>query len=127
MDELSKIEAWIETLNFGEWSDDEDEQLKWLAARDSPQFDSQWMRIFDLVKVQEEDFPLSESERQKITDIRRVGYFTTMKWAVENEVPAYASDDFELLARAARVGLTDFWLDKLRAKYQRGEFPHGVL
>ena len=132
MDELLKVEAWITTLDFSNWYDahwnpEEDEQMRWLAERDRAEFDSQWMRVFAFVRSQEEFTPLSQTELEKLEEIRKIGYVMLMKWALVNEIAAYGTDDFELIARAARLHLTDFWLDKLRAEYDRGRFPHGPL
>lgn len=64
MDALQRVQAWVETLDFSDWTDDEDVLNSWLDLRDAPPF---------------------------------------------------------------RVGLSDLWLDRLRAEYKAGRFPHGTL
>lgn len=136
MDELLKMRAWIDTLKFSfpDWvshpeDDPEQEQIQWLALRDAPAFDSQWMRVWKAVEAQEIGAPLTEAENSVLEEIRESGFSKVIDSdsVYVNELAEYASDDFDLLARAARVGFSDFWIDKLRAEYKAGRFPHGTL
>ncbi|RYX83743.1 hypothetical protein EON83_13290 [bacterium] len=132
MDELLRIEAWIDSLDFSRWEDGDyedidDEQMQWVSARKSPLFDSQRQRVLAMVKAQEDYLPLTESESQVIALIRDKGVRRANFLSFVDGLSELAADDFVLLARAARVGVVDFWLDKLRAEYEAGRFPRGKL
>lgn len=128
MDELLSIEAWIGTLDFASWDVDVDEeQLRWVAARNSASFHSQLQRVWAAVQMQEQHNPLNEAEHQVMGRIHERGVLKANEWSFVDGLSLLAAHDFEMLARASRVGIFDFWLDKLRAEYEAGRFPHGRL
>ncbi len=132
MDELQAVARWLETLDFSRWDygdgeDPEDEEMRWVAERNAEPFSSQRKRVLTVVQMQEATVPLNEAERRVVNTIREIGFAAAIEWSFTNELPFCAADDFELLARAARVRVWDFWLDKLRTEYEAERFPHGTL
>ena len=103
--------------------------MQWVANRAAPAWVSQWERVRAAIKIQEQGQPLTAPEVTALEAIRAVGFnqaFASHE-VYANEIADCAVADFNLLARAARVGFSDFWLDKLRAEYEAGRFPHGAL
>jgi len=127
VEELLKFRGWLGTINLSNWPEDEDEQIEWLEARDESAFESHWLRVHREVQAREQETPLSPDEEAVLTDIRKIAYMTTIRSSGNNELAAYVSDDFGLLARAARLQLEDEWLQKLRAEYEAGRSPHQTI
>lgn len=127
MDELLKTLTWVQTLDFPNWDVEEDEQMQWVANRKVAGFDVQRTRVSTAVQLQEANAPLSEAEHQVLNVIRETGRLAANQWSFAEGLADGAVSDFELIARALRVGFSDFWLDRLRAEYEGGCFPHGTL
>ncbi len=135
MDEPLKVPAWMDNFDASHWPDDEDELIAWLDARDVPLpglekrngFELEWLRVFSLVKEQEKIVPLDEAELAALTEVRKAAFLHVIRLTGNDDLAASVSDDFDLILRAARVGIHDEWLDKLRAEYEAGRFPNGAL
>lgn len=139
MGELKRIRAWLDTLDFlfSDWnsseeSEREDEQIEWLEARDEPAFEAQWNRVLLAIQAHEASAPpLEEAEETLLEEIRRIAFLKMMRspdlYFRDSEMAACVSDDFQLLARAVRVGYSDPFLVALRGEYEAGRFPRGAL
>jgi len=127
VEELLKFREWFGTINLSNWPEDEDEQIAWLEARDESTFESQWLRVHREVEAREHENSLLPNEEAVLTDIRKTAYMATIRSSGNDELAAYVSDDFDLLARAARLQIHDEWLQKLCAEYEAGRFPYQTL
>lgn len=92
-----------------------------LDLRDSKEFDSEWIRVYNLVKEQKSE------ENPKCGKIREEAYKKVYDTLEDDEIAAYISDDFGLMFDADSLGISDPWLDKLIDSYQRSVFPCGKL
>ena len=127
VDELLKALTWVQALNFPDWDVEEDEQTRWVAKRKVAGFDLHRTRVLAAVQIQEANAPLSEAEHQVLRSIYATGLATANEWSFVEGLSDCAAADFDLIARALRVGYSDFWLDRLRAEYEAGRFPHSPL
>ena len=127
MDELLKTLTWVQTLDFPDREVEEDEQTQWVANRKVAGFDRHRTRVLAAVQMQEASAPLSDAEYQVLCAIRVVGLGTANEWSFVKGLSNYAVADFDLIARARRVGFSDFWLCRLISEYEAGRFPHTAL
>lgn len=130
MEEFQKFDIWVSALDL-EWNK-KDQLLRWLKEREDAQFRWAWNRAHRRMIAAEKSDPLIQEESD---------WLSWFEITVENVVEAalyscdellgqfldYVNSDFQLLARAARLRLSDPWLDKLRGEYEAGRFPCGKL
>lgn len=94
-----------------------------LDARDSVEFESDWLQTFNNLEMSFNASP----EQPLITEIREIAYQKTYDLTQHSELSAYVSDDFELIAKSFFSGYTDEWLNLLFLSYLQGIFPHTKL
>ena len=83
-----------------------------LDMRDKPAFDESWCQIFEVVAEVEVQFN-REALFKKISNVTE-----------HHEITSYIVDDFELLAKAKRLGLNAGFTDYMRECYEKGNVPH---
>ncbi len=94
---------------------------KALEQRDIEEFDSEWMRVYNLVKEKKTE------ENPKCDKIREEAYKKSFSACNDEEISALVSDDFGLMYDAKSLGIHDPWLDKLIKEYEFLHFPCGIL
>lgn len=111
---LDNIPGAIENLDIDEALD----------LRDSEEFDSEWMRIYNLVEQRKNECEDSGAELEEICEMAYLNAFDTRE---DDEIASYVADDFGLMYDTERLGISDPWLDKLIDCYRRSVFPCGRL
>lgn len=111
---LDNIPGAVENLDIGEALD----------LRDSEEFDSEWMRLYNLVEQHKNE---GEDSGAELDEICETAYMKTFDTREDDELAAYVSDDFGLMYDAETLGICDPWLDKLIDCYRRSVFPCGRL
>lgn len=111
---LENIPGAIENLDIDEALD----------LRDSEEFDSEWVRVDDLVEHGKKE---GSWDKEKSDKIRERAYLNAFDTCEDDELAAYVSDDFGLMYDAETLGIRDPWLDKLIDSYRRSVFPCGRL
>lgn len=94
-----------------------------LDMRDEPQFDSEWMRVYN----QLEKTTCSETDKQIIDKIRKESYLKAYEAANSSDIASCVSDDFDLLSRAYALSINDYWLSSVILEYVRNKFPCGEI
>lgn len=94
-----------------------------LSGRDEPDFDSEWVRLFEQLK----DITLDDDETRKINQLREVAFKATFKSCSDPDLSGYVSDDFEVIAIGAFSELEDAFLSALLEAYAGDSIPHGTL
>lgn len=97
---------------------------KSLDLRDVPEFDSEWMRIYNLVEQRKNE---GEDSGEELDEICEMAYMKAFDTREDDEIAAYVSDDFGLIYDADSLEISDPWLDKLIDCYRRSVFPCGKL
>jgi hypothetical protein len=98
-----------------------------LDDRDSPPFDSEWVRVDRLVKSTQRDIRLGEDQWKLIDEVRKIAFLQTAKFVGQHEICGYISDDFGLIATALALCYDDEWLTALWTSYKGGKIPCGDL
>lgn len=100
-------------------------------SRDSPEFDSQWVRIHRALQAIEATSPASPDESILIDAISEAAFMQVYSaLAITSsftELAPTVSDDFRLVARAIRLDFHDGWLSGLLSSYQMGTLPTGSI
>ncbi len=122
--QLLEFQAKIAFLDlFRHIVESEGEWNRMLDLRDENAFESEWLRVDEEIRAREAEMLLEDDERKVLEQIRE----RTFKIAFQNtrnaEIAASVSDDFDVMARAKRVGLNNSWLDNLIQEYATGKFP----
>ncbi len=94
-----------------------------LDMRDDEEFDSEWMRTYDILNRVEMD----EKQKKTIDSIREMSFLMAYNLSGDSDVASCVSDDFELICKAYVIGYDDNWLNSLIMSYAKGEFPCGRL
>ena len=92
-----------------------------LDARDADPFDAQWVRVHELVA----NYQLDASP--SVDALRESAFKRAFAITESSEACGCISDDFGLIADAARADVSDAWLAALTASYASGILPHGEL
>ena len=127
MDELLKLESWLQALDFSLWTKDEKVLNQWVDLRDSFEFYDVWLPVLDIVENTEKSASITEVEADVIERIMNAAFFKSISANENCELANHVSDDFWLFARAARLHLQNDRLDKLRAEYDAERFQYGAL
>ena len=92
-----------------------------LDARDADPFDREWVRVHELVTQRQ------IGASSAVDALRESAFKRAFAITRSPDVCGYISDDFGLIADAARAGVSDAWLAALAASYVSGVLPHGEL
>lgn len=94
-----------------------------LDMRDDEVFDSEWMRIYNILNQVEMD----ENQKKVIDSIRELSFLMAYNLSESSDIASCVSDDFELICKAYVIDYDDNWLNSLIMSYAKGEFPCGRL
>lgn len=94
-----------------------------LDMRDDEEFDSEWMRTYDILNRVEMD----EKQKKTIDSIREMSFLMVYNLSGDSDMASCVSDDFELICKAYVIDYDDNWLNSLIMSYAKGEFPCGRL
>lgn len=121
LQELEHLLSENSLLNFSNLDSDAIDEM--LDSRDDSEFENDWLRTSEL--LESKDF--AETDLAEIEKIREIVYKKTFASTKHSEIAAYASDDFELIAKALLSDFSDEWLNALFLSYLHGVFPHTKL
>lgn len=121
---LDKLKEKIETNQIikKEYFDNYDlDEL--LDMRDEEEFDSEWIRVYDILNQVE----VEQNEKKIIDAIREKSFLMAYNLSESSDIASCVSDDFEIICKAYVLDYNDNWLNSLVMSYARGEFPCGKL
>ena len=96
-----------------------------LDSRDTDEFDSEWMRNYNVLRKNES---LNTLEAKKIIEsIREISYKTTYEVTQSSDLSSYISDDFGLIAEALVIDYNDEWVNALANEYVQERVPYNRL
>lgn len=96
-----------------------------LDSRDTDEFDSEWMRNYNVLRKNES---LNTLEAKKIIEsIREISYKTTYEVTQSSDLSSYISDDFGLIAEALVIDYNDEWVNALAKEYVEERLPYNRL
>lgn len=95
-----------------------------VELRDAEEFDSCWVRIFNITRNTEHNAEYPQSENDKLREKAFLKAYSVCK---DDDIAAFVSDDFGLIFDAEVLGIADPWLEKLIDSYRRSVFPCGRL
>lgn len=102
----------------------EDLDADWiLSGRDEPDFEREWLRLFECLK----DVTFDADENQKINQLRDAAFKATFKNCSNPDLAGYVSDDFEVIAKGVAREPEDAFLAKLLETYVAHSIPCGTL
>lgn len=113
-DLLDNIEKALDGIDFDEA----------VELRETEEFDSSWVRVFNIVRNTEHNAKYPKSENDKL---REQAFLKAYGVCGDDDIAAFVSDDFGLMFDAEVLGITDPWLEKLIDSYRRSVFPCGRL
>jgi len=100
---------------------------KALDNRDLPEFDDEWVRVFEELETIKKEEGFSE-ENKKISDnIREKVYLKVYGMTQDDDIAAYISDDFGLICDSELLNYKDELLEKFIKCYHNSQFPYGEL
>ncbi len=88
-----------------------------LDARDAAKFAEEWISSYDKVNA------IDPSEEKVIREIRESVFKQTFRITQSSELAGYASDDFELMAKAFENKIDIEFINNLWDFYLKGRFP----
>ena len=121
---LDKLKVKIETnqiIKKGFFDDYDLDML--LDMRDDEEFDSEWIRVYDILNQVE----MEQNTKKAIDDIREKSFLIAYNLSDSSDIASCVSDDFEIICKAYVLDYNDNWLNSLIMSYARGEFPCGKL
>lgn len=92
-----------------------------------PAFEGRWQRVYDRVNAREKEKGLPDADKDLVDRVRERVYLAVWDATDDPQLSAYASDDFDLFARAVALGVEDGWLAALAFEYRQGKFPAGSI
>ncbi len=90
-----------------------------LNSRDEPEFSSLWMQAYETVEEKEMD----ETLRDQIDEIRKEIFLFTFRTANSSDLPAYISEDFELISSYYVHQIQNQWVTDLLFTYLNHHIP----
>jgi hypothetical protein len=90
-----------------------------LAKRDSPEFEREWLRLFDQLK----DTILNQDQVATLKRLRETAFKAAFRYTADADLSGYVSDDFELIAKGVTAGKEDNFLNTLLESYSIGRIP----
>jgi hypothetical protein len=97
-----------------------------LDRRDEGEFDSIWSRVAAQVFGRWQQLPTEQSLKAAIDKVREVAFKQVFRATHGHEVAGYVSDDFELICKAAVVGISDPFIEHLAGSYDRQTIPDAI-
>lgn len=95
-----------------------------LDARDSDRlFENAYIEASKRVEAAWKSSRIDKKRRDLVEHIRENGFMAVTDVTSNHEIASYVSDDLEVIAQAAILGLSDPILEWLWASYDKGEFP----
>ncbi|MDR2236613.1 MAG: hypothetical protein LBE92_10845 [Chryseobacterium sp.] len=94
-----------------------------LTDRDQPEFSSLWMQAYQAVEEKEID----EALRDQTDEIRKNIFLFTFRTASSSDLPAYISEDFELISAYYIHRMENRWVTDLFFTYLNHQIPRGTL
>ena len=94
-----------------------------LDLRDKPEFEKEWLRIFEKFK----NIELTETEILLINKIREQSFLAVYNITGSDELAGYISDDFEIICKGIISKFNDSWLNSFMFSYANYKFPYGEL
>lgn len=94
-----------------------------LDMRDSEEFDSEWMRVYDALN----EFEIGDAEKRMIDNLREKSFLQAYNLSQSGDIASCVSDDFEIICKAYIVSYNDMWINALIMSYVNGKFPCGKL
>ena len=94
-----------------------------LNNRDQPEFSSLWMQAYQAVEEKE----MGEALRDHVDEIRKNIFLFTFRTANSSDLPAYISEDFELISSYYVHKIENQWVNNLFFTYLNHQIPHGEL
>lgn len=98
-----------------------------LDNRDLAVFDTEWIRVYNVVESLKNEENYSEEENKNNTKLREQVFQMIYEFTNDSDLAGYVSDDFGLISDARLLGYNDLWLDKMVACYEKGSIPCGSL
>lgn len=101
-----------------------------LEHRYSPQFESDWMRVHDLLTERAKLSPHPPEINAAIHSIEEAAFKAVYSATLATDFTEFAplvSDDFSLFAHAIARSFHDPWLSGLFHCYMKGQFPTGSI
>lgn len=94
-----------------------------LDNRDSEPFDSEWVRIYQVIKELKKDNKCVDDT----ASVREKAFKVVYELSGYGELAECVSDDFGLIADSKAMGYSDEWLYKLIACYENATISFGKL
>lgn len=123
-EKLNKLEvAFKESLKAALHNIDSEKIDETLDNRDLPEFSDAWMEAYHAI----DEKKVEEEIEDKITDIRKEIFVTIFRITESTELPAYISDDFELVSSYYLHDIENKWVTNLLFTYLNHKIPQGNL
>ena len=110
---LKRIESTLQLENWDEGRIDE-----YLDHRESETFEENWLAGFKKVEEQ-----TKEQNIEKIGEIRKIVFLEVFKFTNNDDMSAYVSDDFDLMAKNIFLNLDLAYLNEMWENYKKGKLP----
>ncbi len=120
---MSDIETLLQSvrreviLNANTFEDAVSEEV--VSRRDQPEFEGEWLRIFDELK----DVSLCTEQSTVAEHIREAAYKAVFKHTGNPDLSGYVSDDFEIIAKGVCSGTDRVFLNGLLEAYTENTIP----
>lgn len=98
-----------------------------LDSRDSDEFSTNWMKVYDEVKSMLNHIEIDSYYINKIESLRERTFKSVIERAQSSDLAAYISDDLALLLEAVICNFNDSWLNGLLREYSLGKIPRGEI
>lgn len=126
MKTAQELKKWLEGFDLLHGVDTSEEAVDTLLdSRDSSAFETDYLRILNLVP-DEEELGLDDEALALNNAITRLAFKKTIGLG-SSELASYVADDFDLLARSLQAKVSDPWLHLFFEQYKLGRFPCGKL
>jgi hypothetical protein len=96
-----------------------------LDERDMDIFDSEWMRVYNVIKLKK---TLITTEIDELIEkIREISYKIVYDKTKSSDLAGYISDDFGIIAEALILDVNDEWLNAMAFEYTKNRIPRNSL
>ncbi|MBR3833836.1 MAG: hypothetical protein IKJ73_05935 [Lachnospiraceae bacterium] len=121
-DRMNTLILVLEQMDFNDLDIDDLLDNRGLAV-----FDTEWIRVYNVVESLKNEGNYSEEENKNNTKLREQVFQMIYEFTNDSDLAGYVSDDFGLISDARLLGYNDLWLDKMVACYEKGSIPCGSL